>query len=101
MSRETRPIAADEARDFVFGDVEDHWVQVEDRIIEQGRWDTHHTAVWHDTRDDTYWRYYYTLGSTEYQDGQREFDDHMTRVYPIEVKRIEYASTPPALTCSA
>lgn len=95
MKPETRPVAADDARDFAFGEFDEEvWREVEEEMYDQNRWQTHYRRVYHDATDDTYWEFFYSLGSTEMQEDERDFDDHMTRVYPHEVVRTEYRRYP-------
>lgn len=42
------------------------WSALEDKIIDNSRWSIHHEIIF--MKDEKYYRTYYSVGATEYQD---------------------------------
>ena len=59
---------------------------VEEEIIDQSRWSTHHRQVF--KFEDRFYETFYSTGSTEYQD-ERPYEDEpdeieLTEVFPVQ-----------------
>lgn len=65
----------------------------EAEIVDQSRWSTHYRQVFKHV-DDSFWRFSWSRGSTEYQDNGPE-NIFIEQVYPKEVTVIKYVTKPP------
>jgi hypothetical protein len=63
-------------------------------ITSQGRWDTHYREIYRDTRDNKFYEFTYSIGSTEYQNNGIE-NLCFFEVEPVEVTTIEYTRVKP------
>ncbi|MFI6819754.1 hypothetical protein ACIBJE_02230 [Micromonospora sp. NPDC050187] len=75
------------------------WTLAGTQHIRQSRW---HDIYWLVVRDEAgeHWGLEYREGLTESQESERPWDDAeeplaLTRLYPHEVTRVEYRTTPP------
>lgn len=94
---------ADDIKTFVKANVDEPFIkwwdeifnrmeleEIEDEIVNQGRWDTTHAIVV--KRGDEYARVYHSRGSTEYQENDDPIDevDSVVDVVPVEKTVIVY-----------
>jgi hypothetical protein len=77
----------DAAMEIIWGDHPDYVIIEDEKITEQSRWSTFHTAVFKKS-DGTFWRGVWETGSTEYQETDLNFT--LTQVTLKEVLVVTY-----------
>ena len=69
------------AKDCLYDDTEDYTRITEAEVSYQSRWNTYYSQVFENKSDGTYWKIFWSRGSTEHQDCGIE-DIDFQRVFP-------------------
>jgi hypothetical protein len=81
---------------------EDELSEIEDKVVDNSRWEVHHEVTVRRVTDDTYWSGSYRAGATENQETEQDQDMGFVQTWPTQVEVTEYHTTPPdGVTVSA
>jgi len=90
QERKTLTLNPDDARDLIFGDLEDFEI-VKDEIVSNSRWSILHDLIV--KKDDEFYLVEYSVGATEQQDERPfEYDDEVVlkQVFPATKTIVVY-----------
>lgn len=90
-NREKLTLTKEQARDIIYGDSKD-FVEIQNEIVEHGRWNVVHEIVIQRKFDGRYFMDRYDVGATESQDEEpyEYFDPNFREVFPVTKTYIEY-----------
>jgi hypothetical protein len=74
----------DDLEEFVCGGDVPEYKLISDTIEYHGRWEINHKLTFEDTRDNTFWQVFYSLGATENQESEWFGSDDEVKCWKVK-----------------